>query len=133
MHTDLHIHLARDRAQVAQPAPRARRRRAALHLSSPEAPVALRPVREDDQVVVERLATLDARPAPQGEVLLALVDGEPVAALSLEDGAVVANPFAPTAGAVELLQVRAQRLQSARGAAVRRARRRWAQGRRAAA
>jgi hypothetical protein len=133
MHTDLHIHLGRDRAQVAQPAPRARRGRAALQLSSPEAPVALRPVREDDQVAVERLSTLDARPAPQGDVLLALVDGEPVAALSLEDGAVVANPFAPTAGAVELLQVRAQRLQPARGAAVRRARRRWAQGRRAAA
>ena len=67
-------------------------------------------MREDDQVAVERLATLDARPAPSGDVLLALVDGEPVAALSLEDGSVVADPFAPSAGAVELLQIRAQRL-----------------------
>jgi hypothetical protein len=55
-----------------------------------------------------------------------------VAALSLDDGRVVADPFAPSAGAVELLQVRAQRLQASRTLPGR-SRRRWVPGRRAAA
>jgi hypothetical protein len=80
---------------------------------------------------VARLAALDSRPAPTGEVLLALVDDRPVAALSLEDGSVVADPFAPSAGAVELLQVRAERLQVPRTLIARR--RRWVPGRGAAA
>ena len=124
MHTDLHIHLGHERARAAA---RARR------ISSPEAPVALRPVGDDERAAVDRLATLDARPAPSGEVLLALVDGEPVAALSLDDGTVVADPFTPSAGAVRLLQTRAQALEAARGAEVRRGRRRFVHGRRAAA
>jgi hypothetical protein len=124
MHTDLHIHLGRERGRVAR---RARR------ISSPEAPVALRPVRNDERGAVERLATLDARPAPSGEVLLALVDGRPVAALSVDDGSVVADPFTPSAGAVALLQTRAQAVWAARGAGVRRGRRRFAHGRRLAA
>jgi hypothetical protein len=133
MHTDLHIHLGRERARIAGSAPvtTARRAHRGLPISSPEAPVALRPVREDDHGAVARLAALDSRPAPTGEVLLALVDDRPVAALSLDDGSVVADPFAPSAGAVELLQVRAERLNAPRSPAARH--RRWVPGRRAAA
>jgi hypothetical protein len=133
MHTDLHIHLGRERARVMGSAPVSTARPAyrGRPISSPEAPVALRPVREDDHAAVARLAALDSRPAPIGDVLLALVDSRPVAALSLDDGSVVADPFAPSAGAVELLQVRAERLRAPRTLKPRR--RRWVPGRRAAA
>src|SRR5829696_1027183 len=39
--------------------------------------------------------------------LVALADGEPVAAMSLHDGRVTADPFARTGEAVALLQLRA--------------------------
>jgi hypothetical protein len=66
--------------------------------------------RPDDSGVVRRLAALDDAPPLQGEVLLAFVAGEAVAALSLSDGRVVANPFVPTAHAVSLLRLRAEHL-----------------------
>jgi hypothetical protein len=60
--------------------------------------------------VVRRLAALDDARELEGGVLLALVDGEAVAALSLRDGRVVANPFVPTSLAVALLRLRAEDL-----------------------
>ena len=70
--------------------------------------VALRLAQPDEDHVVRRLAALDdARPLT-GQALLAVVDGEAVAALSLSDGRVVANPFLPTEAAVGLLRLRAQ-------------------------
>ncbi len=42
--------------------------------------------------------------------MLALLDGEAVAAVSLSDGRVVANPFLPTADTVTLLGLRASQL-----------------------
>lgn len=71
---------------------------------------AIRVADDDDAPVVRRLADLDdARPL-EGEVLLALVDGEAVAALSLHDGRVVADPFRPTADSVKLLSLRGSQL-----------------------
>lgn len=63
-----------------------------------------------DGVAVARLAVLDEAPALNGRVLLALLDGHAVAAVSLEDGRVVANPFVPTANAVAMLRLRAEQL-----------------------
>ena len=57
--------------------------------------------------VVARLAELDDAPALEGPVLLALIDGEAQAGLSLRDGRIVANPFVGTREAVVLLRVRA--------------------------
>jgi hypothetical protein len=45
---------------------------------------------------------------PFGPVLLAEVDGRPRAALSVRDGSVIADPFAPTADVVEMLRVQAR-------------------------
>ena len=45
--------------------------------------------------------------ALRGEVLVAEVDGVIQAALQLDDGVAIANPFVPTAGLVELLELRA--------------------------
>ena len=72
--------------------------------------VALRQADVDDAGALRVLAELDEQPELSGGVLLALVDGEIVAAMSLGDGRVVANPFVATAGAVVLLRVRAQQL-----------------------
>jgi hypothetical protein len=72
--------------------------------------LALRVAGADEAPVVRRLAALDDSPPLDGEVLLALVDGEAVAAVSLDDGRVVANPFLPTADTVTLLSLRASQL-----------------------
>jgi hypothetical protein len=72
--------------------------------------VALRVAQADESAVVRRLADLDDSPPLDGQVLLALVDGEAVAAVSLRDGRVVANPFLPTADTVRLLNLRASQL-----------------------
>jgi hypothetical protein len=81
--------------------------------------LALRLAGADEGHVVRDLAALDDAPALEGQVLLALMDGEAVAALSLHDGRVVANPFVRTDAAVALLRLRAEHVSG------RRARRRW--------
>ena len=61
----------------------------------------------DDAAELRRLARLDSVGAPPPEPLLvAELDGVIGAALSLTDGSAIADPFKPTANAVELLRVR---------------------------
>jgi hypothetical protein len=72
--------------------------------------VVLRLAHTDESALVRRLAALDDAPPLDGQVLLALVDGEPAAAVSLGDGRVVADPFVPTADTVTLLTLRASQL-----------------------
>ena len=64
---------------------------------------------------LSRLAELDSRPADalHGDVLLAEVQGDPVAALSLEDDLLVAHPFRHTKPLAQLLTLRAQQLRTA--------------------
>jgi hypothetical protein len=59
-----------------------------------------------DAGTLRRLAQLDSARPLTGYVLLAERDGEPVAALALETGAVTADPFRPTAEAVRRLELR---------------------------
>jgi len=70
--------------------------------------IIIRSPRIEEAFAVRRLAYLDSRRPLQGEVLVAFVDDEPLAAISLADGAVVADPFRRTADVVELLRLRAQ-------------------------
>jgi hypothetical protein len=109
MTTSLNTLVAREHA--------ADRRREAEHYRSakPEAPsapsgVALRQAQADDARALEILAELDEEPVLSGETLLALIDGDAVAAMSLEDGRVVANPFVATGETVSLLKLRARHL-----------------------
>jgi hypothetical protein len=74
------------------------------------APVLVRPATADDADAVARLAALDSAPAPAGELLLAVVDGELRAALRIDDRAAIADPFEPTAELVALLRARAAQL-----------------------
>lgn len=75
--------------------------------------IAIRAAHDDESGVVLRLAALDSAPRLRGDVLLAVVDGEPVAAVSLDDGRVVADPFRATADVVALLHLRASTLREA--------------------
>lgn len=70
--------------------------------------VSIRLAYPDDAAALRRLAALDSSPTPQDRVLVAEVDGELHAALSLTDGRVVADPFRPTAEMVTLLRVHAE-------------------------
>jgi hypothetical protein len=67
-------------------------------------PLTLRVALPDDEPAVRRLAQLDSSRPPSGRVLLAVVGSEPVAALDVETGAVVSDPFRPTADVVEVLR-----------------------------
>ena len=69
-----------------------------------EQPLTLRVARPDDAPAVRRLAQLDSSRPPTGPVLLAVVGSDPVAALGVETGSVVADPFRPTAGVVAMLR-----------------------------
>jgi hypothetical protein len=66
--------------------------------------ITIRQATSADAFALRRLAALDDRAALRGEVLLAEQAGEVRAALSLDDGRAIANPFAPTAELVEMLQ-----------------------------
>jgi hypothetical protein len=54
-----------------------------------------------------RLAAVDSAAPLTGDALVAFVDGEPWAAIELDTGAVVADPFRPSGDLVELLRLRA--------------------------
>jgi hypothetical protein len=69
------------------------------------------------------VAELDSSRAPRGDVLVAYVDGELWAALSVTDGHYVADPMRPSAEAVEVLQERRRQLRRPRRPRGQRARR----------
>jgi hypothetical protein len=58
---------------------------------------------EADRERIRRLAELDSKRAPEGDVLLAEVGGRLLAAVGV-DGTVVADPFERTAGVVRVLR-----------------------------
>jgi hypothetical protein len=63
-----------------------------------------------DQFSVRRLAALDSSSPPTGDVLLAEMDDELWAAVSIDTGAAIADPFRPSADLVDLLRFRAERV-----------------------
>jgi hypothetical protein len=79
---------------------------------SPENVTIRRAVADDDASLV-RLAQLDSKRLPSGwSFLMAEVDGEPWAAVELESGEVLADPFHPTADLAEMLLLRAARIRA---------------------
>lgn len=72
----------------------------------------IRSATQADAAAVRRVAALDERPVPPGELVLAEVAGEVVAALPLAGGAPVADPFRPTADLLPLLELRARQLRA---------------------
>lgn len=72
--------------------------------------VAIRLAGAEDAAAIRRVAALDDRRAPTGRVLVAEADGEVIAALSVDSGHAVADPFRWTADVVALMEMRAAQL-----------------------
>lgn len=77
--------------------------------------VTIRPSSDADLAALHDLAELDSAEPLTGPVLVAAVEGRLWAALGLDDDRVVADPFRPTAGAVELLRLRVAQLKMVDG------------------
>jgi hypothetical protein len=100
---------------------RRHRRHAASDAAVAEA-VAIRPARPKDAGALAELAEVDGASAAaarlaqlaadpsEGTVLVADVDGHPVAALDVARNSAVADPFERTASLVELLRLRARQI-----------------------
>ena len=71
-------------------------------------PITLRHSADGDRERVLELSQLDGRPAPTGDLLLAEVGGKLWAAVGIDDGAAVSDPFEPAGEVVWLLQMRAE-------------------------
>jgi len=72
----------------------------------------IRQATSHDETVLERLAGLDGQKPLSGRALIGEIDGTPAAAVSLEDGRVVADPFKATAQLVPVLIMRRRSLQA---------------------
>jgi hypothetical protein len=77
----------------------------------PSPTIVIRLATLSDHRSVSNLAALDSRRPLAGPAMLAEVDGVVRAALDLSDGSVAADPFVRTAELVDLLRLRARRLQ----------------------
>lgn len=72
--------------------------------------ILIRPGTGADSPALERLAQLDSASPLAGDVLVAERAGEPVAAITVETGSAIADPFQLTADIVAMLAVRRQHL-----------------------
>ncbi len=114
MHPELTNFIANDHiASLHRAAANHRRARAA-------SPKSLQPVRAAIELrlsacrdELERLAALSERRLGGGDWIVADVDGVPVAAVSLESGATVYDPFTSTSQAVSLLKLRRKQVLAA--------------------
>ena len=85
------------------------------HLSMTESTViSFRLATDDDDRVLRDLSELDSHRTLERPAVLAVVDGHPIAALSLATGEIVADPFTRTEDVVQLLRVRVASLADAR-------------------
>lgn len=64
----------------------------------------------DDERVLERLAALDGQKPLSGRVLIGEIDGIAAAAVGLDDGRIVADPFQRTAQLITVLTMRRRSL-----------------------
>ena len=73
----------------------------------------VRYAQDGDREAIVRLAQLDSQPEPTGTLLVAESEGGILAALPLEGGDPIANPFVRTAELIELLRMRLAQLSAA--------------------
>ena len=72
--------------------------------TSSSSSIVMRRAISSDAAALDRLAQLDSQRLPAGPHLVAERDGVLVAALAQPSGATIADPFTPSADAVELLR-----------------------------
>jgi len=70
--------------------------------------ITLRRAQGGDGGALARLAELDSTPLPDDEFLVGEVSGVPWAAIGINTGVLVADPYRPTAELAGLLRLRAQ-------------------------
>jgi hypothetical protein len=75
--------------------------------TDPHAPFELRPATEADHEALRGVAGRDSSVVPDGPLMLAEAAGVVIAAIGLENRRVIADPFWPTARAVDALQAAA--------------------------
>jgi hypothetical protein len=74
--------------------------------------ITIRTATETDDEALRQLAILDTRRPLGGHILVAEEDGAVTAALSLDERRAIADPFEPSAAALELLRARARALRA---------------------
>jgi hypothetical protein len=72
--------------------------------------ITMRPSDDRDRDVLRRLAQLDSTQVPPAPLLVAEIEGQPVAAVSLTTGESFADPFSRTGEVRALLELRAAQL-----------------------
>lgn len=75
------------------------------HTDSTE--IIIRTAREEDRADLARVAGRDTHELPAGPLLVAKVGSDVRAAISIQDGTIIADPFHRTAELVEMLKIRA--------------------------
>ncbi len=108
MFSDLNVLMARERSRDLMEAAAKATRSASDQ--TPVTRVTLRQAVAADTPRLKRLAELDSARPPRGAALVAEVDGRLRAALPLEGGCAIADPFFNGLDLVELLRVRAAQL-----------------------
>ena len=86
--------------------------------------IAIRAAQLEDAGKIDVLAALDSARPLDGDILVAEVGHEPIAAIDVHNGRAVANPLMPTAEAVNLLRLRREQLRPDLNQSRRRRRRR---------
>jgi alpha-beta hydrolase superfamily lysophospholipase len=81
-----------------------------LRIASHQRNLVIRVAAHDDGGELARLAALDSSRPLRGCVLVAEIDGVAVAAISVPEGQVVADPFERTAEIVEMLRLRVRQI-----------------------
>ena len=97
--------------------------------TAPRAPITIRRATAADAAGLRRVAELASLPVPAAPVVLAEVGGELRVAVSLADGATIADPFHHTAAIVELVRASVAHDLEDRGGRLRRRLRRVVIGR----
>jgi len=112
MHSDFHEITLRDHERELNRSARDafQRRTRPVTPAVPLEAVVLRLCSVHDDETLDRLAELEGRPAPTGRFIVAEVGGTVVAALPLQGGVALADPFRATAHLMPLLELRAKQL-----------------------
>jgi hypothetical protein len=112
---ELQRQAAMDRQRAAADARRARyaaTRQADDLVAATAQNVVIRTADAGDVLALIHLSDLDSKPVPAGRILVAEVEGQIHAALSVETGRLIADPFQSTINLRALLRLRADQLQS---------------------
>jgi hypothetical protein len=81
------------------------------HMDSTE--ITIRAARAEDKGEIARVAARDTHELPAGKLLVAMVGSDVRAAISLDDGTIIADPFHRTAELVAMLKIRAGAVRAA--------------------